>query len=379
MNNKNKIGFLFLDEIHHLYHFISVAIELAKRNEVSILTYPAQHEFLFNSLHRLGGSHVKVEQLPTLGFRSFTDKIKKRKLPRKLFWLQKNKTHLLNNFDALIFTDYYHQYLLKERKNKAFPKFIKSPHGVAGRAYSFRKDLLDFDMNLLFGKFYHQQLKVENLLTEHFAIVGYPKLDAVNPKQGFPKFNNARLTVVYNPHFSPPHSSWHQSGIEILEFFYSQNEYNLIFAPHVNLFQTKGGQKAASIPERYFNAENIFIDLGSVESVNMTYLNAADIYLGDVSSQVYEFLLRPRPCIFFNNEKIDRSGDIHFRFWNCGKVIEDMKQLVPALENAFRDFKEKEQVQIAITSANFYSDDNSTPSERAAAAIEKFLMDTSPG
>lgn len=29
----------------------------------------------------------------------------------------------------------------------------------------------------------------------------------------------------------------------------------------------------------------------------MTYTPAADIYLGDVSSQSYEFLLDPRPCL----------------------------------------------------------------------------------
>ena len=37
----------------------------------------------------------------------------------------------------------------------------------------------------------------------------------------------------------------------------------------------------------------------------MTYTKQADIYLGDVSSQVYEFMLKPRPCIFFNPENIN--------------------------------------------------------------------------
>ena len=37
----------------------------------------------------------------------------------------------------------------------------------------------------------------------------------------------------------------------------------------------------------------------------MAYTQRADIYLGDVSSQVYEFLLNPRPCVFLNPRRFD--------------------------------------------------------------------------
>ena len=143
-----KIGFIFLDEIHHLNHFITIAVELAKTNQVSILTFPSKHTYLKDSLKRLNGDQVVLEQLKTKPFRVLTDKLKKRAFPRKTFWMKKNKKYLLSNFDALVFTDYIQHTLFKYRKNQKKPRFIFLSHGFAGRAYSYKKDLLDFDFEI---------------------------------------------------------------------------------------------------------------------------------------------------------------------------------------------------------------------------------------
>src|SRR5690606_12115302 len=97
--------------------------------------------------------------------------------------------------------------------------------------------------------------------------------------------------------------------------------------------------KISDIPEKYLNSENIYFDFGSTESVNMTYVKKADIYLGDVSSQVYEFLLiKSRPCIFINVHNIDYKDNLDYRFWKCGDVIENIGQLPNTLENAKKHF-----------------------------------------
>lgn len=287
--------------------------------------------------------------------------------------------HLLNDFDAVVFTDYFQRYLIESRGNRLFPKTIKLSHGPPGRAYSFREDLLDFDLKLLWGKFVFERLKKLELLGAHYAIVGYPKIDAIPhvPKKDF--FGEDKPVVLYNPHFTTPLSSWHKKGLEVLDFFYNQNEYNLIFAPHLHLFQEqKGGGKISDIPEKYLNSENIHFDFGSEESVDMTYVKAADIYLGDVSSQVYEFLLiEPRPCIFINAQNIDYKGDPNYRFWKCGEVVENIEQLPDTFENSKKCFEGKyKHIQEKITSENFYEEENSTPSERAARAIRDFLKET---
>ncbi len=47
----------------------------------------------------------------------------------------------------------------------------------------------------------------------------------------------------------------------------------------------------------------------------MSYTTAADIYLGDVSSQVYEFLYEPRPCLFLNSHEFAWKSDPNFAHW----------------------------------------------------------------
>src|SRR3546814_14679599 len=74
---------------------------------------------------------------------------------------------------------------------------------------------------------------------------------------------------------------------------------------------------------RYAAAPNIHIDLGSAALTDMSYTNGADIYLGDVSSQIYEFLKSPRPCLFLNSHGIDPDRDPNFAHWQSGPVISE--------------------------------------------------------
>jgi hypothetical protein len=373
MSKKLDIAIIYLDEIHHVNHFISVAMELSKTANVTVLTHPNCQPYFFDTLALFDNHHIEVKKLSTSPFRAFTDKIKNRKLPRKGFWLKKNISYILNNFDAVVFTDFYHRYVKEARGNKCFPKLIKFDHGVTGRAYAYNEALLDFDFQLLIGDYSFNQFKKLNLLSEHYVVAGYSKIDAVKSNKNRTFFKNNKPVVIYSPHFSPPLSSWHHIGMDILEFFYQQNEYNLIFAPHINLFNDKDGFDDSSIPEKYKTAEHIFIDTGSHESVNMTYVLNSDIYLGDVSSQIYEFIITPRPCIFFNPTNVDYKNDYNFRFWQCGNVINNVEDLKTAMDSCFENFKVYKPIQSEITQDNFYTEEGSTASERAAKSIIEYL------
>ena len=155
-------------------------------------------------------------------------------------------------------------------------------------------------------------LEAGNARPERAAVVGYSKFDLVR-RLGLERpspFNNGRPTVVYNPHHRPGTSSWHAMGRAVLDHFAARDDFNLIFAPHVKLFDPPAEHLDAF--RGYAGLDHVKIDLGSEASIDMTYLLGADIYLGDISSQVFEFLLRPRPCLFLNPHRLAWRDDPDF-------------------------------------------------------------------
>lgn len=115
----------------------------------------------------------------------------------------------------------------------------------------------------------------------------------------------------------------------MLDHFADSRDYNLVFAPHVRLFDPPSRHEARF--NRYGGLDHLRIDLGSTVSTDMTYTLSADIYLGDLSSQVLEFVTRPRPCLFLNPGRIAWRGDPDFVNWNLGPVVETVHEMAAAL------------------------------------------------
>jgi hypothetical protein len=193
--------------------------------------------------------------------------------------------------------------------------------------------------------------------------------------------SNGRPTVLYNPHLSPHLSSWYKWGRRTLDWFLDQDRYNLIFAPHIMLFERRVVLTVdkfrmdfpGSLSPRYAGAAHIHIDKGSRASTDMTYTNCADIYLGDASSQVYEFLRTPRPCVFLDPFGFDHRDDPNFAHWGAGPVVTDLSSLGDLLDRAFAQhagiFETRQRQLLART-----FDVSSTPaSVRAADAIVRRL------
>ena len=147
-------------------------------------------------------------------------------------------------------------------------------------------------------------------------------------------FANDNKIFVYNPHWDNGlnQSSWFQHGVEILEFFKINKEYNLIFAPHILLdkfYQIK-------ISEEYTGLENIIIDTKSPQLINGTYIGYADYYIGDVSSQFFEFALcnKNLKSIFINASGMQWKSNPIYSYWETGIVINDVEELSTAIEHA---------------------------------------------
>jgi CDP-glycerol glycerophosphotransferase (TagB/SpsB family) len=110
----------------------------------------------------------------------------------------------------------------------------------------------------------------------------------------------------------------------------------------------------------------------------MSYTLMADLYLGDVSSQVYEFLLRPRPCLFLNSQGVDWRNDPNYAQWQAGPVIDRPAQLATGLKRAFESHTgEYLAVQQQMFARSFDLDDR--PSSSRAAEVLMRLADQTAG
>ena len=253
---------------------------------------------------------------------------------------------------------------------------IRTRHGAGDRDGVFDERLTGFQFMLLPGQKYADRLHELGLLQEgRFCASGYPKFEVIRGlNREIPRlFDNDNPVVVYNPHFDRSQSSWGPMGLQILEWFLHHREFNLIFAPHVVLFKRRI-RHGAFLPGKYRLAPNIHVDTGSSASVDMTYMLAADIYLGDVSSQVYEFLLEPRPCIFLNGHHVAWQGNPSYQHWRLGQVVENVEsELIDALKQAFKTHSGYIKRQREAFAYAFYSEPETTAAERGARAIADFL------
>jgi len=372
-----KIGFIHFDPIYLIHHFIGSAVILHKDPdfEVSILTPDTDQEYLYSLLDMHGVSRDIVKKLPTYLYKRIAYKIQGRDTPSTIPLYSKYRKYFLK-YDILAFTSLNHQRINRIARK---PKFVMLMHGAGNSRYPFTEEYTEpmsrFDLVTTSGqKIQDLFLKMGDFKHTKFEICGYQKFDVVkveNKNNNF--FNNDKPTVVYNPHFNESISSYHQQGKEILEYFYNNKDYNLIFAPHFNLFLEKrrDTQQRDSIPQKYFKADHILIDFGSVNSVNMAYMMAADIYLGDVSSQIYEFLINgTKPCIFINTHNVKWKNDPFYKTWKLGKVLDNPADLNTALQTKEHWQKDYQKIQEEVI--NYTFDITDTPSViRVANAIKK--------
>jgi len=386
-----NIGFLLNhDAAHQVLHCTPTAFELARRYagsglSISIISTTEEETEAVKEIAaayppNLCGMITAEAPFYARWFDRFTGHA----LLAKRFAVLWRHRKLFRSLDALVVPDKT-SLVLKRWLGRDCPKIINTFHGAGDRSGGY-KGVEKFDYHLLPGPKYRGRMLAEGLVDpDRCAVVGYVKFDHIRdtPRPGL--FRNDRPTVLYAPHFDPKYSSWFYWGKTILDYFAGNEKYNLIFAPHVLLFRrrwhisTEGGTPrfTPAIPQSCKEAENLIIDPGSIASIDMTYTRAADIYLGDVSSLVYEFLYDPKPCIFLNPAQAKWENNPNFRFWHLGEVLTSTEPLGQTLDNARANHQSYREKQREAVKEAF--DLNETPSSvRAADAIAGFLSVRSP-
>ncbi len=375
-----RVGFLFNHYFtHQIPQAVPCAFELSSKYpefEVIIACSSEQEMAFVKSIGALYPEQkCLVQLLPVpLYYRLIDPLVSKWAFGRKKMVLRHNLS-FFQSLDALVSPE-RNCLQLRTRFGLKDLVMIHIRHGAGDRQGGFDHKSGAFDLTLLPGQKYVDRLKELGMLPhERYAVIGWPKFEVIQKlKQEIPSFfDNDRPIVVYNPHFDQTVSSWRTSGLEVLDFFLHNKDYNLIFAPHVVLFKRSKRHKSF-LPKRYFSVHNIHIDTGSSASGDMTYMLAADIYLGDVSSQVYEFLLKPRPCVFVNGHKVDWQENPFYLHWQLGQVVSDVPQeLGNALHRAFESHPEYLRRQQEMFNYTYYSEPQTTAAERGADAIAGFL------
>lgn len=350
-----RIGFLALAQAHQHLHWIPGALGLAKRPGVQVDVLCASRANLDFIRGHDPEKLLRLRFLPTP--RRSKDglfSIPKRRLTAILFH------PLMLAYDALVTTETSSSVL------KRLPWFkvplIHLKHGAGDAEAGYNPKHRYFDLTMVNGVKDKQRLIDRGLASaDQIAVVGYAKFEIEPAPERL--FADDRPVALYNAHAKAPDSTWFDHAPAIVAAMEVLPHWNFIVAPHV---KATGGQVVTSA------ARNILIDRGSRRSIDMSYTHAADVYIGDVSSQVYEFIRSPRPCIFLNLGQAEWREREKYSHWHFGEVIEDIAELGAALGRAASLLAGYEPLQRAALARSI--DPSSVPSsERQADAILAFI------
>ena len=360
------IGFLLIGGSHHILHLIPPASELAKAPHVKVIIY-VRHQSEKIICERV----LRDLGLETHDVRVLTANPFLKALSPKLSVLFGNIGRL-KALDALVVAERTST-ILRHWPGK-FPIFIHTPHGAGDRAKSYDQRIRHFDHVLVAGdKDKARMIEKQIVRDDNCFVTGYIKPFTVRRLSvELPKlFPTDQPIVLYNPHFHKTLSSWPEYGSELLEYFAKSQNFNFIVAPHMRLFD-RASEASRAYVEAFQKYPNIHIDLGSSRSTDMTYTHLADIYLGDVSSQVYEFLSEPKPCVFIGPETTSWQDNPDYAHWQYGQVCHSQNAVIDALETAFSDHERYKTVQIKGSRAAM-GDPDWNPVIRAADRILSIL------
>jgi CDP-glycerol glycerophosphotransferase (TagB/SpsB family) len=159
-----------------------------------------------------------------------------------------------------------------------------------------------------------------------------------------PLFDNDRPVLLYNPHFDHGLGSWQRFAVPLIEAVVVDGRYNLIVAPHIRMFEMASEIERNAWRQRAVPGQ-VIVDLDSERLSDMSYTSAADIYLGDVSSQVYEFLTIPKPCVFIDAHGASWADNPDYAMWQFGPVCSDIAQIMAALDHASACHEDYVEVQ----------------------------------
>lgn len=318
---------------HQFAHFLPVAFEVARRGncEVRIFVADRKHIPVIDDL--ASALDMPIPDILVLDLPRWIERLMVGRSTKRLrlsFWANR-----LRNADGILCAERTST-LLKRLPGRC-PPMIHIPHGAGDRAIGFEKRISLFDKVLVAGAKDRDRLIADGIVkAERCAVIGPVKLATLQRIGGSEQsiFDNDRPVILYNPHFDASLASGAAFIHPLVEAVVRDGRYNLVVAPHIRLARNWAAEQrqdweALAVPGQ------VVIDLGSRKSIDMSYTSNADLYIGDVSSQIYEFLVKPRPCLFVNAHQVQWEGDKNYAMWRCGEVVRPDCDISSAILRAF--------------------------------------------
>lgn len=382
------------DQPHQVAHSLPIALELARRPGVTV-AIATSGPVLEPEVMRIGGArldgiaHIRLDAASAAGLASTLRRraisLADRLIPAGRVARLADHAATIARFDVLVVTEKT-SLMLRDRLGDACPAIVHTGHGAGDRAIGFSHHSRDFDLILAPGDKTRRRLidigvdPLRIVVTGSAKLELYTCLDAPAPSV-VPGFANpARPTVLYAPHPSPHLSSWFRLGVAALDALLAADRHNVIFAPHVMLFSRKvqltvdrvSAARVRPLPPRFRRHPALWIDLGGPGSTDMSYVRQADVFVGDVSSQVYEYLATPRPVLFLDAHATRWAGDPNFAVWQAGPVIDDPARLPDAVDAAIATHDRWRPVQDALVADTYDRAPPGAAARGADAIIARF-------
>jgi hypothetical protein len=370
-----RIAVLFFAEAYQCYHAASIAFALMKRADVTVDVFHNMPDVQHHYRRLAAAHHMGPLSSQELDRSWWTRCVQKMRIFgwQKSAVLRRNEA-MLRGYDAVLTTEDGAEILFGDAPEAQRPARILVVHGAGDRDVPSMPRRRRFDLILFQGQKSLDKMLARGIAREgHAVAIGYPKFDSSRlfRDEAQALFPHHRPIVLYNPHKVPKLGSWRRFIEPMLRDFSAQQDMNLIVAPHVKMMLRRSERVRQAWRDR--STDQIWIDPGSDRSVDNSYTEAADIYVGDVSSQVYEFLARPRPCVFLNNSGVDWRDHPDFGFWQLGDVVDHPDQLMDAIRAAPSRHHLYIDKQKEFT-ARSLGDTSIGASDRAADAILSYLQ-----
>ncbi|MDB5698064.1 MAG: hypothetical protein JWN69_868 [Alphaproteobacteria bacterium] len=339
---KASVSFLFLGEtllIPHLFPIVEALAEKAGEVPIDLWVATSVHEELLGAWTEQF-ANVRLRRAPGFVKLSEFESGQNPPLPSKLRMLAGLAPRLVRVPVAVCAeqTSLWLPTILPLRT-----RFIKTSHGVGSMSARDDRRRLSAWRTLVPSELERSTYLERGMDPDRIIATGYVKAAFRQRTHARFVFPEKRPIILYTPHWQAHRSSWPQWGQEVVRTLVRQQRYNVILAPHQRLVET--APEVRSILTSAAEHAHVHCDLDTFATVDGSYTAMADIYVGDTSSQLLEFLMRPRPCIFLNPMAADWRENPSYAMWSCGEVVTELNDFLPAVTRAVDEHRHYAVIQ----------------------------------